>query len=229
MSGVRIPLRPWSGAGADVPQAAPDRVAYAWRCVRMRVRFTLFVAGLLAITAAAPLAAQLRASRPQRPTTNLPRLMVANPHSFQAADSAASVRVGAGMREKLENLAEKWYSVVQRNQMNDALVQYAYPMDAVLPPLVAKQLAQQLQARAIVTSTLSRGEGGRVTVEARLTRINDNTGHIVKLVQAPNQSLEDLGGKVADSLKGAFNALPDAVQCDQLRASGPAKAIEAAA
>ena len=100
----------------------------------MCLRVTPFVAGLLAIAAAAPLAAQLRASRPQRPTVNLPRLMVANPHSFQAADSAASVRVGAGMREKLENLAEKWYSVVQRNQMNDALVQYAYPMDAVLPP-----------------------------------------------------------------------------------------------
>ena len=183
--------------------------------------------GFVVTGAVAPAAAQLRASRPARPTQNLPRVMVANPHSFAAPDSAAAVRVGSGIRDRIETLADKWYSAIQRNQMNEALVQYGYPADAVLPPMVARQLAAQLQARALVSATLARGEGGRVTVEARLTGISDQTGHMVKLTQGANQSFEDFGAKVADSLKGAFNALPDAKTCESLVATNPAKAIEA--
>jgi tetratricopeptide (TPR) repeat protein len=154
--------------------------------------------------------------------------MVANPHSFAAADSAAAVRVGTGMREKMETVAEKWYNVIQRNQMNDALVQYGYPPDAVLPPLVARQLASQLQARALVTSTLIRGEGGKVGIESRLTGIGDQTGFMLRMDQAPNQSFEDLGEKLADGLKGAIAALQDAKQCESTRTTDANKATEAA-
>lgn len=193
----------------------------------MPLRFAPLLVGLVTLTAA-PLTAQLRASRPARPVQNLPRLMVANPHSFASADSAAAVRVGAGMREKIEAVADRWYLMIQRNQMNDALVQYGYPPDAVLPPLVARQLGTQLQARALVSSTLSRAEGGRVVIEARLLGINDQTGYMVRLTQEPNQSFEDLGKAVGDALKPAFNALPDAKECDQLRGTDPRKAQEAA-
>ena len=183
---------------------------------------------VLSAVIAAPAAAQLRAARPARPVQNNPRLMVANPHSFAAADSAAAVRVGAGMRERLEVVTEKWFMVVLRSQMNDALVQYGYPPDAVLPPLVARQLGSQLQARAMLTGTLTRGEGGRVAVEIRLVGISDNTGYMVRAAQAPNQSFEDLGKLIADALRGAFIALPDAKDCFALRTSNPAKAAEAA-
>ena len=194
----------------------------------MRFRCTPLATLALALMAAAPLAAQLRASRPPRPVQNNPRLMVANPHSFAPTDSAAAVRVGSGMRERIEGIAEKWYTAITRAQMNEALLQYGYPPDAVLPPLVARQLASQLQARALVTATLTRGEGGRVNVETRLAGISDQTGQMVRLSQAANQSFEEFGGKLADSLKGAFNALQDAKQCEQLRASDPKKATEAA-
>ena len=126
----------------------------------MRFRAAPLVLGLLTVVAVAPARAQLRASRPPTAPRNLPRLLIANPHSFQAADSAAAVRVGTGMREKIEAVADKWYNTIQRTQMNDALIQYGYPPDAVLPPLVARQLGTQLQARAIVVGTLTRGEGG---------------------------------------------------------------------
>jgi tetratricopeptide (TPR) repeat protein len=193
----------------------------------MRFSVVSLVGGLVAFGAVAPATAQLRASRPQRPTQNLPRFMVANPHSFAAADSAAAVRVGSGMRDKMESVADRWYQVIQRQQMNDALVQYGYPPDAVLPPLVARQLASQLQARALVTSTLSRGEG-KVSIESRLTGIGDQTGFILKMDQAPNQSFEDLGQKIAEGLKGAVAALQDAKQCQSLQTSDPNKAVEAA-
>jgi tetratricopeptide (TPR) repeat protein len=195
----------------------------------MRLPAVSLVLGLLALAAVSPASAQLRASRPAKPVQNLPRFMVANPHSFAAADSAAAVRVGTGMREKMESIADKWYNVIQRNQMNDALVQYGYPPDAVLPPLVARQLASQLQARGLVTSTLTRGEGGaRVSIESRLTSISDQTGFILKMDQAPNQSFEDLGDKIAEGLKGAIAALQDAKECESTRATDAAKAAAAA-
>lgn len=194
----------------------------------MRLRVAPVVFGLLAVVSIAPAEAQLRASRPPTPVRNLPRLLIANPHSFAAADSAAAVRVGNGMREKVEAVADKWYSVIQRNQMNDALIQYGYPPDAVLPPLVARQLGTQLQARAMVVGTLTRGEGGRVSIDARLVAGNDNTGHLVSMSQAAGQSFEDFGAKLAESLRGAFNALPDSKLCEELAAKQPDKAIEAA-
>ncbi len=194
----------------------------------MSFRVASLVLAFAAAATVVPAAAQLRASRPPRPTQNLPRLLVANPHTFAAADSAASVRVGAGIRDKIETVADKWYQIVTRTQMNDALLQYGYPPDAILPPLVARQLATQLQARAVVLGTLSRGEGGRVTLETRVLARNDQTGFILTAVQAAGQSFEDFGGKVAESLKGSFAALPDAIACQDLAISDPAKAVEAA-
>jgi tetratricopeptide (TPR) repeat protein len=194
----------------------------------MRFRVASVVLGAILVGTAVPAAAQLRASRPPRPTQNLPRLLVANPHTFVAGDSAAAVRVGTGLRDKLEAIADKWYQIITRAQMNDALLQYGYPPDAILPPLVARQLATQLQARAIVLGTLNRGEGGRVSVESRLLARNDQTGFIVTSAQAAGQSFEDFGARAGEALKGAFTALPDAIACMDQLASLPDKAVEAA-
>jgi hypothetical protein len=160
----------------------------------------LVLAGAVTVVVAAPATAQLRSSRPSQPVQNLPRIMVANPHSFSVQDSSASVRIGAGLRDKLEKVSDRWFKMILRLQMNEALQQYAYPIDAVLPPLVARQLASSLQARALVAGTILRGEGGRFTIEARLTGMNDDAGHIVRVSQLPNQAFEDFGARVGDSL-----------------------------
>ena len=188
----------------------------------------LLLAGVFAALLAAPGEAQLRSSRPTQPVVNLPRLMVANPHSFSAQDSSAAVRIGAGMRDRIERNADKWYKTVQRAQMNEALLQYAYPVDAVLPPMVAQQLAASLSARTMVLSTILKSEGGRYTLESRLVGTSDDAGHVVRVTQAPNQSFEDFGARAADSLNGAFKALEDARACERLRQTNPEKATESA-
>ena len=188
----------------------------------------LVVAGIVAALPCTPIAAQLRSSRPIPQQANLPRLLVANPFSFSSQDSAAAVRVGAGLRDKIEKSTDRWFKVVQRAQMNEALQQYAYPVDAVLPPLVARQLAQSLNARAMVVGTLLRGEGGRYTLEARLANMNDDAGYIARSTQAPNQSFEDFGAAAGDALTPAFRALQDAKACDNQRATMPDKAAESA-
>jgi tetratricopeptide (TPR) repeat protein len=188
----------------------------------------LVLAGFAAGLPCTPLVAQLRSSRPIPAQQNLPRLLVANPHSFSAQDSTAAVRVGAGLRDRIEKSADRWFKVVLRAQMNEALQQYAYPVDALLPPLVARQLGQSLNARAMVVSTLQRGEGGRFTLEARLANMNDDAGFIVRAVQNPNESLEEFGARGADALSPAFRALQDAKACDNQRATAADKAAESA-
>ncbi|HEV8599563.1 MAG TPA: tetratricopeptide repeat protein [Gemmatimonadales bacterium] len=189
----------------------------------------LIVSGAAVTFSAVPLAAQLRSSRPPPQQQNLPRLMVANPHSFSAQDSTASVRVGHGMRERISTISDRWYKTLLRTQMNEALQQYAYPVDAVLPPMVARQLASSLSARVMVISTMLKGEGNRYHVEARLAGINDEAGQMVRLTQNPNESFEAFGARVADAFAPTFKALPDAKNCENLRQTQPAKATEAAA
>jgi len=176
-----------------------------------------------------PAAAQLRANRPPPQQANLPRLLVANPHSFAPQDSTASVRVGHGMREYMPEVADRWYRTVTRAQMNEALLQYAYPVDAVLPPMVARQLAAALTARALVVSTLVRVEAGRFSVEARLYGISDDAGQVARLTQNPNESLEDFGKRIGVLLGPAFRALADARSCEAQRLGAPDKAAAAAA
>ncbi|HEV8357511.1 MAG TPA: hypothetical protein VGQ17_12175 [Gemmatimonadales bacterium] len=193
----------------------------------MRFR-SLVLTGVVAALSSAAVEAQLRSTRPTQPPVNLPRLMVANPHSFSSQDSAASVRIGAGMRDRIERIADRWFKVVLRAQMNEALTQYAFSVDAVLQPMVAQQLATSLSARTMVLGTMLRGEGGRYTVEARLAGTSDDAGQMVRVTQAPNQSFEEFGARVGDSLNAAFHALPDARLCESLRLTNAAKATEAA-
>lgn len=186
--------------------------------------------GYGAVMATAPPAtAQLRANRPPPVQANLPRLLVANPYSFSSQDSTASVRVGHGMREEVTNVAEKWYRTITRVQMNEALQQYAYPVDALLPVMVARQLAAQLgPARVLVLSSLVKSDAGRYTIEARLAGINDDAGQVVKLSQNANESFEDFGKRVAQSLQPAFRAMPDARDCEAKRQTDAPKATESA-
>jgi tetratricopeptide (TPR) repeat protein len=183
---------------------------------------------LFAAVAVTPVAAQLRSNRPTRPVQNLPRLMVANPYAANSADSAAAVRAGEGMRKRMEEVAGRWFTIITREQMNEALLQYAYPADAVLPPAVARTLASQLQARFLVTSALARAEGGRYAVQVRAIGMNDRAGYQSTLTQSANQSPEDFGKAAADALSGSFKALEDAKKCWDNQTAKPQDAVAAA-
>jgi tetratricopeptide (TPR) repeat protein len=193
----------------------------------MRVSpLVLSVAVLAGVAASAE--AQLRSNRPQRPTANLPRLLVANPYAPNTADSAASVRIGDGMRRRMEDVAGRWFTTITRDQMNEALLQYAYPADAVLPPQVARTLASQLQSRFLVSSTLARTEGGRYSVQLRAVGINDRAGYATTLTQQAGQSLDEFGRQSADALRPSFQALEDARKCWDLQSTRPQDAAREA-
>lgn len=192
------------------------------------MRLTGPILSLAILSAAAPLHAQLRSNRPPPRVQTLPRMMVATPYPANTTDSAAAIRVGDGMRRRLDVIAAKGFVVIERDKMNEALLQYAYPADAVLPMTVARTLASQLQARFLVSSALARTEGGRYGVQVRAVGLNDKAGFTTSVQQVANQSLEDLGKAAADNLSAAFKALDDARECWDKQVTKPAEAIASA-
>jgi tetratricopeptide (TPR) repeat protein len=188
------------------------------------------IIGLALGALSAPLAAQgiPRGARTSQTVTNAPRLMVANPFAFASADSANAVRIGTALRQQMKDIVGRNFSVVEQSQMNDALKQYGYPVDAILSPPLATTLAKNIQARVLVTGTMSRGEGGRTSVTARLVGVNDDAGNVVTLTQQQGQSHEDFGKKLAQALAPAVKSLPDAKACVDQRPSKRDKAAEAA-
>jgi tetratricopeptide (TPR) repeat protein len=132
------------------------------------------------------------------------------------------------MRQEMKAIAGRNFTVVEQTQMNDALKQYGYPIDAILTPALATTLAKNIQARVLVSGTLARDKGGRTTVMARLIGVNDDAGNVVQLTQQQGQSPEDFGKKLAQSLAPAVKSLPDAKACVDQQTSKPDKAEEAA-
>ena len=185
---------------------------------------------LVGVVSAAPLAAQGIPRNARTQTVNTaPRLMVANPFAFASTDSATAVRIGTAAREEMKGIVGRNFSVVEQAQMNDALKQYGYPIDAILSPPLATTLAKNIQARVLMTATLQRGQGGgNTTVTARLVGVNDDAGNVVTLSQGSGQNLEAFGKKTAQALSPAVKSLPDAKACIDQRTSKPDKAAEAA-
>jgi tetratricopeptide (TPR) repeat protein len=188
----------------------------------------LALVALAGVLSAVPLGAQgiPRGARTQT-VTAAPRLMVANPFANAPADSANAVRIGSAAREQMKDVVGRNFTVVEQSQMNDALKQYGYPVDAILSPPLATTLAKNIQARVLMTGTMVRA-GNRISVTARLTGVNDDAGNVVALTQGQGQSLEDFGKKLAQALGPAVKALPDAKACVDQRTSKPDKAADAA-
>jgi len=192
---------------------------------------TVAVVGSAILAPLSPLAAQgiPRGARASQQTANAsPRFMVANPFAFASADSAPAVKIGTGLREEMKNVVGRDYQIIEQAQMNDALKQYGYPIDAILSPALATTLAKNIQARFIISSTLSKAEGGRFTVTARLAGVNDDAGNVVSMAQNANETPDAFGKRLAEALQPAVKSLGDAKACIDQRTAKPDKAVEAA-
>jgi tetratricopeptide (TPR) repeat protein len=163
--------------------------------------------------------------------SNAPRLLVANPFTPSAVDSAAAVEIGDGLRERMaRSVVGRDFNVISREQMNTALSEWGYPADAVLNASTSKTFAIKTTARTIVQSTLAKNAQGLYTLTARFvgTASTEPAGVTVSMTQAPGQKLDDLGSKTADLFRPAVRAIKDARSCIDQAATDPVKAAEAA-
>jgi tetratricopeptide (TPR) repeat protein len=193
--------------------------------------FRLVGLAVLSGALASPLAAQgiPRGARTSTTVNAAPRFMVANPFAFASADSSAAVQIGSAMREEMKGVVGRDFQVVEQTQMNDALKQYGYPVDAILSPALATTLAKNIQARFVVNSTMAKGDGGRYTVSARLVGVSDDAGNVVTLTQNAGESPQAFGKRLAAALQPAVKSLPDAKACIDQRTAKSDKAAAAAA
>jgi tetratricopeptide (TPR) repeat protein len=157
-----------------------------------------------------------------------PRFMVANPFAFATTDSAPAVKIGTAVREQMKDVVGRDYQVIEQSQMNDALKQYGYPVDAILSPALATTLAKNIQARFVINSTMNKGAGGRYSVTARLIGVNDDAGNVVTLTQNANETPEAFGKRLAAALQPAVKSLADSKSCVEQRTAKPDKAADAA-
>lgn len=184
----------------------------------------------LAVLVAPALNAQIPSSarRLGAPVAAAPKLMVATPFAFVEGDSAMAVEVGNAMRTRMDRVAGTTYRVVPLAQMQSALVQFGYPADALLQPVVARVLALQLQARVLLTSSLGKNENGVYVMTSRLAGVNDDAGNVVTVSQAPGQTAKQFGEAVADQFTLAVKSADEAKACTDERATSPDKAAEQA-
>ncbi len=184
---------------------------------------------ILLVGGPAVLSAQIPTRRaPTQTSSNNPRMLVANPHNFNAADSAPSVAIGDGIRTRMDKIAGGQFRVITRTEMNDALKQFGYPADAILAPMTQRVLAQSLNSRVVVVSTLNKDASGKYTVTSRFAGTNDDAGTVVSATQAAGQQLGDLGNKVGDGFAPAVKAWNDAKACVEQSKTAAPKAVEAA-
>jgi tetratricopeptide (TPR) repeat protein len=194
----------------------------------MRVVRPIMMLLLAAVPAALPAQIPTRRQPTASASNNSPRLLVGNPHSFSGADSAPSVAAGEGLRTRIDKLAGGQFRVLTRQEMNDALKQFGYPADAILAPPTQKVLAQSLNSRVVVISTLNKDASGKYVVTSRLSGVNDDAGNVVSGTQAPGQQMADLGGKVAEGFTTAIKSWNDAKGCVEQAKAAPVKAAESA-
>jgi tetratricopeptide (TPR) repeat protein len=154
--------------------------------------------------------------------------MVANPFAFASADSGSAVKIGTAMRQEMKGTVGDDYQVIEQSQMNDALKQYGYPIDAILSEALATTLAKNIQARFVLTSTMAKGDGGRYTVTARLKGVSDDAGNVVTLAQNAGETPEAFGKRLVDAIEPAVKSMENAKSCIDQRKTKPDKAVEAA-
>ena len=188
----------------------------------------------VASASAADLAAQgipRNTRRLGQTATSATRLMVANPYTFNARDSAAAVAIADGLRDKLEDVAGRDYAIVSDSVMNAALTQFGYAPNAILTPPLALQLAKQLPGtKGVVTSTLARHEhdAGRYTLNTRFFPTLEDAGVALEFEQQPNEKLEAFGARAAEGMKPAVEAFDDAKTCADQAKTKPDDAIKSA-
>ncbi|HWC73415.1 MAG TPA: hypothetical protein VG454_05710 [Gemmatimonadales bacterium] len=118
---------------------------------------------VLAATGAAQLAA------PQQPTQ---RLLVL-PFQASAADSAGSIALADGVRDRITSLAKSRVQVVPKAKLCEALKASGFPCDGLLDDQQARQLARFLQVNAYVTGNYAKS-GTTLTADVRLIDISSS-------------------------------------------------------
>ena len=148
----------------------------------------VFSVVMLSAVLAAPMASQIPSGSGRGGAVRAaPKIFVANPYVRAVADSAASVEVGEALRDRMDRVAGSNFQVIPREQMNDALEVWGYPQDAILTVPVSRRFAQEMAARALFITMMSRRQDGRYLAITRFAGLHDDAGYVIRKTRAHHE------------------------------------------
>ncbi len=163
-------------------------------------------------------AAEAQLVRARQPNPNAPKLLVTPYNYEQSRDSAVSLLVADGTRERLRVAHLDRFNTISRQNMNENLIQSGYPSDAPLDPPTIRTLARFLNARFVIEGRLFR-RGDSVFVAGRLYETAGQAPQSANVVvgTTANRVGSGTGGELANRLMDAFQSFDNVQRCNQAR------------
>lgn len=178
------------------------------------VRRSFALLALGAIAAAAPATAQ----RVTVTQTDAVKLIVV-PLSRGDRDSAISVTIANGIRERLTIAWSQRFNVVAKRVIDTNLVSSGFPVDMPLDPAMARQLARLLNARLLVEGIILSTTDDSVEVVGRLSEIVGQLPQTASAsVRAERRRVNaGTGSELANRLASAYRSFGDTRECSARR------------
>lgn len=174
------------------------------------------LSSLLLFASLAPAAASAQLARPRTAAPDAPKLLVA-PLQRDPQDSALSLLVADGVRDRLRSNHLDKFNTIPRNIMNENLVQSGFPVDVPLESRVVRDLVRFLNARYVIEGTMQRKAGDSVQIIARLSEGSGQEPQTVtRSVTLPaGQVRQGTGADLAQRLVEGQRSFDDVTQCRQ--------------
>ncbi len=177
---------------------------------------------LLGLAAAGGAEAQLVRARQANP--NAPKLLV-TPYVYETSrDSAVSLLVADGTRERLRVAHLDRFNTISRQNMNENLILSGYPPDTPLDPPTIRALVRHLNARFVIEGRLYR-RGDSLFVAGRLYETAGQAPQSANVVVGTTAQRigSGTGAEVANRLMNAFQSFDNVQRCNQAREQGSAE------
>ncbi len=186
---------------------------------------------VLATVCTVPGSAAAQLARPRVAAPDAPKLL-AVPFQRDAQDSALSLVVADGLRDRLRANHLDKFNTIPRNIMNENLVQSGFPPDVPLDASTVRNLVRFLNARYLVEGSMQRRRADSVVVVARLSEgsgTNPQTVNASVTVAAARLG-SSTGADLANRLVEGYRSFSDVQECRRaLEQNNHARALQKAA
>ena len=183
--------------------------------IRRQIGFFRGRAALLAVAAAAtlPLPAAAQLARPRTAAPDAPKLLVL-PFVREGADSALSLVVADGVRDRLRTAHLDKFNTIPRSNLCENLTQSGFPCDVPLEPSVVRQLLRFMNTKYAIEGSMIR-RGDSMLVVSRLYEASGAHPQAYSMsVMAPMSRVGGgTGGEIANRLVDGFRSFDEVAEC----------------
>jgi tetratricopeptide (TPR) repeat protein len=170
------------------------------------------VAALGLALAATPSLGQL--ARPRVAAPDAPKMLVL-PFQRENADSAMSLLIADGVRDRLRSNHNDKFNSLTRAQLNQALLESGYPVDVPLDAATSRQLVRFLNAKFVIEANLIRRPGDSLLVIARLAEASgaDPQAATASLMVATARAGTGTGAEAVNRLIDGYETFEKVTEC----------------